>query len=100
MVEILGTAPELIPDPTVLRLRCAVDQGSVYDCDCDNLSLDLIYVILYNPSMKKIKKEKPITSDLFEIEECLNCDGSGQVSVEGKEHEERTEDCDICNYHK
>jgi hypothetical protein len=26
-------------------------------------------------------------------------DESGQVSVEGKEHEERTEDCDICNYH-
>ena len=23
--------------------------------------------------------------------------GSGQVPVQGKEHEERTEDCDICN---
>ncbi len=41
--------------------------------------------------------KKAITSDLFEIEPCPNCDGSGQVAVEGKEHEERTEDCDICN---
>ena len=45
----------------------------------------------------KYKKEKAITSDLFAIEECPNCDGSGQGSVQGKEHEERTEDCDICN---
>ena len=37
------------------------------------------------------------TGDLFGIEDCSNCDGSGQVPVEGKEHEERTEDCDICN---
>ena len=46
---------------------------------------------------KKYKKEKAITSDLFGIEECPNCDGSGQVPVQGKKHEERTEDCDICN---
>tara|TARA_Y100001938_G_C7783507_1_gene279082 strand:- start:63 stop:257 length:195 start_codon:yes stop_codon:yes gene_type:complete len=46
---------------------------------------------------KKAKKEKPITSDLFGIDPCPNCGGSGQVSVKGKEHEERTEDCDICN---
>ena len=37
------------------------------------------------------------TGDLFSVEDCINCDGSGQVPVEGKEHEERTEDCDICN---
>jgi len=44
-----------------------------------------------------MKKQKPITHDLFGIEECPNCDGSGQVPVEG--HEEQTEDRDICNYH-
>jgi hypothetical protein len=37
------------------------------------------------------------TGDLFGIEDCTNCDGSGQVPVKGKEHEERTEDCDLCN---
>ena len=37
------------------------------------------------------------TGDLFGMEDCSNCDGSGQIPVEGKEHEERTEDCDICN---
>jgi hypothetical protein len=35
-----------------------------------------------------------LTSDLFGIEPCPNCDGSGQIeSIE----EERIEDCDICN---
>jgi len=35
-----------------------------------------------------------ITSDLFGVEPCPNCGGSGQIeSIE----EERIEDCDICN---
>ena len=35
-----------------------------------------------------------LTSDLFGIEPCPNCDGSGKIeSIE----EERIEDCDICN---
>ena len=34
-----------------------------------------------------------ITSDLFGVEPCPNCGGSGQIeSIE----EERIEDCDIC----
>ena len=37
--------------------------------------------------------KKAITSDLFEIEPCPNCDGSGQVPVYCNAHEERTEDC-------
>ena len=38
--------------------------------------------------------ESSLTSDLFGIKPCPNCDGSGQIeSIE----EERIEDLDICN---
>tara|TARA_R100000306_G_C4337926_1_gene123708 strand:+ start:210 stop:365 length:156 start_codon:yes stop_codon:yes gene_type:complete len=43
------------------------------------------------------KKNKPITHDLFGINECDFCNGEGQVEVESKPHEERTEDCEMCN---
>lgn len=43
-----------------------------------------------------MKKEKPITHDLFGVDECDFCNGEGQVEVKGKEHEERTEDCGEC----
>jgi len=43
-----------------------------------------------------MKKQKPITHDLFEIDECVICNGEGWIEVKGKEHEERTEDCDNC----
>jgi DnaJ-class molecular chaperone len=46
-----------------------------------------------------MKKNKAITSDLFEIESCQFCNGEGEVEVENKANpnEERTEDCDMCN---
>ena len=40
-----------------------------------------------------MKKEKPITSDLFEIETCVNCGGEGEIQV----NDNTTEDCDICH---
>tara|TARA_R100001594_G_C3989302_1_gene252021 strand:- start:429 stop:617 length:189 start_codon:yes stop_codon:yes gene_type:complete len=50
-----------------------------------------------NKNRSNMKKQKPITHDLFEIDECVICNGEGWVEVKGKEHEERTEDCDNCN---
>jgi len=43
-------------------------------------------------------KQKPITSDLFEVENCFNCNGAGVIiqSPEGTTCE-HYEDCDICN---
>ena len=45
------------------------------------------------------KKNKPITHDLFGVDECDFCNGEGEVEVENKANpnEERTEDCDMCN---
>ena len=34
------------------------------------------------------------TGDLFGMEDCSNCDGSGQIKYI---KEDRIEDCDICN---
>ena len=31
------------------------------------------------------------------VDDCYFCKGEGEVEVKGKEHEERTEDCDMCN---
>jgi DnaJ-class molecular chaperone len=44
-----------------------------------------------------IEKEKPITSDLFEVEKCFGCNGEGVItqSPEGTTCE-HYEDCDIC----
>jgi len=46
-----------------------------------------------------MKKEKPITHDLFGVDECDFCNGEGEVEVENKANpnEERTEDCDMCS---
>ena len=44
-----------------------------------------------------MKKQKPITHDLFGIDECVICNGEGWVEVKDKEYEERTEDCDNCS---
>ena len=48
--------------------------------------------------MKKNKPiiNKPITHDLFAIEECSFCDGTGEVEVETSSHYEETEDCVMC----
>ena len=47
---------------------------------------------------KMVKKEKAITSDLFEIETCDDCNGTGQVDTTPKGATyERLEDCDVCN---
>ena len=45
-----------------------------------------------------MSKQKPITSDLFEVENCFNCNGEGVIiqSPEGTTCE-HYEDCDICN---
>ena len=44
-------------------------------------------------------KDKPITHDLFEVDECYFCNGEGQVEVDNKTNpnEERIEDCNMCN---
>ena len=39
---------------------------------------------------------KPITHDLFAIEECSFCDGSGEVEVENTKHAEETNECEMC----
>ena len=44
--------------------------------------------------VKKLMQQQSLTSDLFGIESCPNCDGSGQIEFI---EEERIEDCDICN---
>ena len=51
--------------------------------------------------MKKNKQyksiiNKPITHDLFGIEECSFCDGSGEVEVENTKHAEETNECEMC----
>ena len=48
--------------------------------------------------MKKNKPiiNKPITHDLFAIEECSFCDGSGEVEVENTKHAEETNECEMC----
>ena len=40
--------------------------------------------------------EKPITHDLFEIEQCSFCDGTGEIEIENTKHAEEIEDCEIC----
>ena len=40
-----------------------------------------------------MKKEKPITSDLFAVDTCPQCDGEGEIQL----NDTTTEDCDICN---
>jgi DnaJ-class molecular chaperone len=40
---------------------------------------------------------KPITSDLFQVDTCFNCEGEGQVDKTPKNATyELYEDCDIC----
>ena len=48
--------------------------------------------------MKKNKPiiNKPITHDLFGIEECSFCDGSGEIEVENTKHSQEIEDCEMC----
>ena len=48
--------------------------------------------------MKKNKPiiNKPITHDLFGIEECRFCDGTGEVEVENTKHSQEIEDCEMC----
>ena len=47
-----------------------------------------------NELFKVDEIKSSLTSDLFGIEPCPNCDGSGQIeSIE----DDRIEDCDICN---
>ena len=38
------------------------------------------------------KKNKPITHDLFAIEECSFCDGEGEIEVSHN----KTEECEMC----
>jgi len=40
-----------------------------------------------------MKLKKSITSDLFAIDPCDDCNGTGQIEVK----DNITEDCDICN---
>jgi len=37
------------------------------------------------------------THDLFGYEPCLYCKGEGEVEVESTPHEERIEDCEMCD---
>ena len=51
--------------------------------------------------MSKTKKQKPITHDLFGIDECVVCDGEGKKTYDVYDWElntyTKTEDCDNCN---
>ena len=54
--------------------------------------------------MTKTKKQKPITHDLFGIDECVICDGEGKKTYDvynlndwSKVAYTKTEDCDNCN---
>ena len=44
-----------------------------------------------------MKKNKAITSDLFEVKTCQFCNGQGEIEIENNPHEEVYEDCDMCN---
>ena len=51
------------------------------------------------------KKNKPLTHDLFGVDECDFCQGTGEVRLDhchisdlkAKKDTEVTEDCDMCN---
>ena len=48
--------------------------------------------MITNTDMAKMTN-KPITSDLFQVDTCDDCKGSGIIIAE----DERQDDCDTCN---